>query len=123
MRKATGLTVSLGRYGMPVIECKRWALQEADAQAALNAPTEDLPDSQGPGSSDGTDAKLDYHEVTAPTAANPSSSDGSTFAMEPKEESDQPAEVDAVAVKVTNKDKEKERTERELTRVTLEADR
>ena len=118
VQKATGLEVYLGRYGVPVLRCQRWALQQADAAAALlddrgsavvnDAPGANLNTSTDSGGSRGSEVKVvgcntsqcDAASSVCTTTGTNSSSASSELHQNTQEE-----------------------MERELTRVTLQADR
>jgi hypothetical protein len=109
--------VRFGKYGLPVIECRRWALQEADARAALAAPA----DSATPAA----DGVVGDKDVTAAAAvvekqmhpAGDVGNDDAKVVVE-KDDGKDTAEKSDEVVPV-----EREKLERELTRATLEADR
>jgi hypothetical protein len=109
--------VRFGQYGLPVIECRRWALQEADARAALAAPADSAtPAADGVvGDKDVTPAAAVVEKQMRPAA---DVGDGDSNVVVAKDDAKDTAEKSDEIVPM-----EREKLERELTRATLEADR
>jgi hypothetical protein len=117
VKKATGLAVRFEKYGLPVIECRRWALQEADARAALAAPTDSATPAatEAAGEKDVTPAAAEGEKQMHPAA---DVCEGDSNVVVEKNDVKDTAENSDEMVPV-----EREKLERELTRATLEADR
>jgi hypothetical protein len=117
VKKATGLAVRFGQYGLPVIECSRWALQEADARAALAAPA----DSATPAAAEAAGDKDVTPAATVSELQVQSADDVGEVDPKVVAEKNIVKDIDEKSDEVVPVEREK--LERELTRATLEADR
>jgi hypothetical protein len=110
--------VRFGPYGLPVIECRRWALQEADARAALAAPADSATPAAAEGIADETDATPSTTESDKRVQPAGDICEGDSKVVVANNDIKDTAENSDENVPV-----EREKLERELTRATLEADR
>jgi hypothetical protein len=109
--------VRFGQYGLPVIECRRWALQEADARAALAAPADSAtPAANGVVDATAVTPAATVGELQVQPAGDVGNDDAKVVVE--KDDGKDTAEKSDEMVPV-----EREKLERELTRATLEADR
>lgn len=129
VQKATGLAVVLGAYGLPTVECRRWAMQEADAQAILSAPEEAIPVAATPTTVTTKASTVTQETGIVSAGGDEQQQEVSAGQQEVKDKEnasvtelkdDSPAETKSVNASAAAL---KEFTERALTRVTLEADR
>lgn len=103
-QKATGLTCSLGKYGLPVLEFRRWQVAETETDAHV------------------TDADADAVQA-AVISSPPATAEGESDKSDPATAASAASAGSDARSRLTDQRTQQEDTEAQLTRVTLEADR